>query len=275
MARDATRKRAEDVSDRTAQPADANTLAPSSMSSSIVASEPVPQTPEADPSDSSTSSSPTGPTSPASQTEEIAAVSLIAESADEPSILSEPPDPFDPQRLRLSQDFAADLGVKKAMLTLLVRKPSKEWWFRTHPGNEYRIETAVLELKEDREVYLVAPELWGELSTESTFSARALFTAVNRQGVPFIWPVRLPGPDGKLDEWSTSALEAATMAMNGWVRMAANMSLGAYDVWETTAPLPEPQWPPLPFKDLLRIAFKDKFIDRLDHPVLRKLRGEA
>ena len=28
-----------------------------------------------------------------------------------------PPDPFDPGRLRLSQDFAASLGVKKALLT--------------------------------------------------------------------------------------------------------------------------------------------------------------
>ena len=33
-------------------------------------------------------------------------------------------DPFDPERLRLSQDFAATVGVKKALLTVPVRKPS-------------------------------------------------------------------------------------------------------------------------------------------------------
>ena len=105
-------------------------------------------------------------------------------------------------------------------------------------------------------------------------SAQALFTAINRQGNVFLWSVRLPGPDGKIDSWSKSAMEAANMAMNGWVRMASNIPLGAYDVWETTAPLPEPKWPDVPFKELLRIAFKDHYIDTLDHPVLKRLRGE-
>jgi hypothetical protein len=38
------------------------------------------------------------------------------------------------------------------------------------------------------------------------------------------------------------------------------MSLGAYDVLQATGQLPEPEWPNLPFKELLRIAFKDRFI---------------
>ena len=33
-------------------------------------------------------------------------------------------DPFDPASLRLSQDFAANAGVKKAILTIPVRKPA-------------------------------------------------------------------------------------------------------------------------------------------------------
>ena len=42
-----------------------------------------------------------------------------------------------------------------------------------------------------------------------------------------------------------------------------------------TVPLPEPEWPELSLRELLRIAFKDKMIDDLGHPVLRKLRGEV
>ena len=34
-------------------------------------------------------------------------------------------------------------------------------------------------------------------------------------------------------------------------------------------------WPDTPFRDLLRTAFKGRYIDSLDHPVLRKLRGEV
>ena len=37
-------------------------------------------------------------------------------------------------------------------------------------------------------------------------------TAINRQGVLFLWPIRLPGADGKIDDWSRSAMDAADEA---------------------------------------------------------------
>lgn len=141
-----------------------------------------------------------------------------------------PPDPFDPASLRLTGDKITALGVKKALLTVPVRKPDKAWFVRVHPSDDYQLPTAVIELKEERETYLVARTLWAALAAESTFSPRALFTAVNRQGVLFLWPIRTPGADGKVDEWSRSAFEAANMARTGWVRVQANMSLGAYAV---------------------------------------------
>jgi hypothetical protein len=213
----------------------------------------------------------------ARQPENIPDTSFDPAELERPTVTAAPagPDPFDPAALRLSPDLGASLGVKKALLSVPVRKPDKSWFVRVHPDEHYRLQTAVIELKEDRETYLVAPALWPELATEATFSPRALFTAVNRQGVIFIWPIRLPGPDGRVDEWSRTALEAAEMAATGWVRVAANMPLGAYDVYRAPGQLPEPEWPDLPFRDLLRIAFKDRFIDNLNHPVLRRLRGEV
>jgi hypothetical protein len=185
------------------------------------------------------------------------------------------PDPFDPASLRLTQDLSATLGVKKALLSVPVRKPDRSWFVRVHPEESYRLPTAVIELKEDRETYLVAPALWPALAAEATFSPRALFTAINRQGIVFLWPVRLPGPDGRVDEWSRTALEAAQHSVQHWTRVVANMSLGGYDVLQATGQLPEPEWPDLPYRELLRIAFKDRFISAFDHPVLRRLRGEA
>jgi len=184
------------------------------------------------------------------------------------------PDPFDPERLKLSQDFASSVGVKKELITVPVRKPSKEWFVQVHPDKAYRIQTAVIELKEDRETYIVDPSLWETLSTESTFSPRLFVTAMNRQGVLFLWPIRLPGPDGKIDDWSRSSLDASGMAAGRWVRIAANMSLGAYEVFTAPGEIPDPHWPEKSFRDLLSIAFRDKRIDSYDHPVLRKLRGE-
>jgi hypothetical protein len=198
---------------------------------------------------------------------------------DRPEGVSDPagPDPFDPASLRLSQDFNASLGVRKALLTVPVRKPDRAWFVRVHPDPAYRLQTAVIELKEDRggETYLVTPALWPDLATEATFSARALFTAINRQGVVFVWPIRLPGTDGRVDDWSRSALEAADLAAKGWVRVTANMSLGAYEVFQATGPLPEPTWPEVSFQKLLTTAFKERLIDSLQHPILRRLRGEV
>jgi hypothetical protein len=188
-------------------------------------------------------------------------------------------DPFDVASLRLSQDFASAVGVKKLVTTVPVRKPSKEWFVRTHPNSDpltgYWLPTAVIEMKEDRETYLVSPALWAELASETTFSPRLLVTAISRQGVLFLWPIRLPGADGKIDEWSRSALDAADEAKSQWVRVTPHMSLGAYEITIASGLAAEPSWPDLPFREIIKIAFRDKMISDWNHPVLRRLRGEA
>ena len=184
-----------------------------------------------------------------------------------------PENPFDPSRLRLSQNFADSVGAKKALLTVPIRKPGRQDFVRVHPDQTYRLETAVLELKEERETYLVDPSLWHELPGEVV--PKVLFTTINRQGVLILWPVRLPGEDGRHDQWNQSALMAAEMAQSRWIRLAANMGLGAYDVFEAVSGLPDPEWPDIAFEEILRVAFKDRFITSLDHPVVRRLRGEV
>jgi hypothetical protein len=204
---------------------------------------------------------------------------IQAENNGQPTPAPAPPKPTAPDlfadlgALRLSQNFGQSLGVKKPLLTIPVRKTAKEWFIRTSPN--LRIETYVLELKEDRETYLVAPALWPELASESTFGPRALYVAMNRQGVLFVWPIRLPGPDGKIDDWNRSALEGASLAETQWVRIASNLSLGAYEIFTASADWPEPAFPDLPLNEILRIAFKGRVIESLDHPTLKRLRGEA
>jgi hypothetical protein len=104
---------------------------------------------------------------------------------------------------------------------------------------------------------------------------KMLFTTINRQGIVFLWPIRLPGEDGRLDNWNRSALEAASVAMTSWIRVMSNMGLRAYDVYEAPSFSDAPVWPALDFPALLKIAFKERFIRSWDHPVLRRLRGEV
>jgi hypothetical protein len=192
----------------------------------------------------------------------------------ETSIPDTGPDPFNPANLRLTQDFAASIGVKKLLLVVPVRTPDKSWFVRVHPDPKYRVQTALLELKEQRETYLVAQNLWPDLATEPSFKPKLLATAISRQKVLFLWPVNLPRADGRTDNWSSSALEAIEHAAKRWVRITANMAGGHYDVHEAHSQLTEPEWPEQSFRDLLEMAFKGRFIDRSDHHVLRLLRGE-
>ncbi len=183
------------------------------------------------------------------------------------------PDPFDPAALRIGQDFAALANVKPILATVPVRKPNKQDYIRVHPAEEYQLTTALLELKDEREMYLIAPELRHELFGE--LLPVTIFTAINRQGVVFLWPCRLPDETGRTNAWHESALEAAERAKSAWTRVAADMSLGAYRIWEASGDLPEPEWPEQSLRDLLSIAYKGRVIDSLDHPVLKRLRGEV
>lgn len=180
-------------------------------------------------------------------------------------------DPFDPINLRLDQSFVEVAGVKKLLNTVPIRKPLKQDFVRVHPDPNYRTTAALIVLEEDREAYLLTPAMAQEMPGE--FIMATLFTAINRQGVVFLWPVRLPAPDGRVLAWHTSMSDAAGIAQHNWVRVRANMSLGAYETFEATSPIPEPEWPDLPFKELIRIAFRDRLIDSIDHAVVRRLRG--
>jgi hypothetical protein len=184
-------------------------------------------------------------------------------------------DPFaDVASLRIAPAFVEQSGVKTLRTTVPVRRPSPQDFVRTHPGSEYRENFAVIELKDDREDYLVLPHVVPMLSTEVVY--KTLFTAINRQGIVFLWPVRLPSADDKQNAWWQSSREAAERAVSTWVRMKANMSLGAYEITVAEGEMAEPAWGRLePFGDLLRIAFRGRLISDTDHAVIRRLRGLA
>lgn len=195
-----------------------------------------------------------------------APVSDASGAGDEPA-----PDPFDPARLRLSQDFASSIGVKRVLTTVPCRKPNRHEFVRVRRGEDWRLETGVFEDKVNRDVYLVAPPLWSELLGE--VQPVCLFLSVNRQGDVFVWPCKLPGADGRSNTWNESAMAAAWLAESSWIRLAANMGGGMYDAYEAAGELSEPTWPELSLQQILKLCFKDRFIQTLDHPVIRALRG--
>jgi hypothetical protein len=180
-------------------------------------------------------------------------------------------DPFDLAKLRLDQSFTETASAKKLLTTVPVRKPNKQDFNRVHPDPEYRAALALIELKDDREFYLLPPEIARDLPGE--YIMVTVFTAINRQGVTFLWPVRLPDPNGRINPWHNSAKEAAEEGMKRWIRGIPNMSLGAYEIIPATGTIPDPEWQPVSFNELIRVAFRLQYVDSLNHPVIGRLRG--
>jgi len=48
-----------------------------------------------------------------------------------------------------------------------------------------------------------------------------------------------------------------------------------YDTYQVQREIPESEWPPKSMEEIMGIAFRGRFIDSLDHPAVRKLRGRA
>jgi hypothetical protein len=184
-----------------------------------------------------------------------------------------PLDPFDPANLRLDQSFSETVAVKKLLTTIPVRKPSRQTFFRVHPDPEYREVFPIIDLKDDREEYIVVRDLVPELATEIVH--KQLCLAITRQGMVFFLPLRLPGPDGKDMEWWRSLREHAERARTHWIRIVANRDLGAYEAMQAADNLGDPEWPSQGFWELIRIAFRDFLITSIDHPVIKRLRGQV
>jgi hypothetical protein len=184
------------------------------------------------------------------------------------------PDHFNLANLRLNPSFTETAGVKKLRTTVPARKPSPQDFIRVNPDPAYRDNFAMIELKDEREDYLILPQVASSLPGEVV--CKTIFTAINRQGVVFLWPVRLPTPDDKQNAWWQSARDTAEKAMTMWLRMRSNMSLGAY---EMSVPerddIPDPDWATVEesFEELLRIAYRGRLVTDLDHPVIKRLRG--
>jgi hypothetical protein len=58
--------------------------------------------------------------------------------ADGGAMSSGPADPFDLASIRLDPNAAEAAGVEKLLLTVPVRKPHKQDYFRVHPGEAFR-----------------------------------------------------------------------------------------------------------------------------------------
>ena len=154
---------------------------------------------------------------------------------------------------------------------MAIRKPKRQEFIRVHSSPDYRLDVAILDLEEDGESFMVSQELRPELADE--LKRVTLFTTTSRAGALFLWPVRLPEATGRRNTWAESSRHGAELAMRSWTRLSSNRAAGQYDLAVASATLPDPEWPDLSFREILKLAFQGAIIDSIDHPAIRRLRG--
>jgi hypothetical protein len=186
-------------------------------------------------------------------------------------------DPFDPAAFAVSPEALmaqGDVGVVPVLTGLSVRKPSKQEFFRVSSDARFMMTAPLLELKEEREVYLVAPAVAATMPGD--IMMKELRLCQNRQGSLFLWPLPVISVDARQrNEWHSSARQACTIATTKWCRMTADMSSGRYNVAIAPGITVEPIWPSdLTMRDLLELGFgRERLIAERGHPLVKRLLG--
>ena len=182
-------------------------------------------------------------------------------------------DPFDLDALRAAPDL--DIDVEKILTTVPARRPSRNEFFRVHPGEDFVVDGYVLEHESemDRTVYWVVPGLRAALKDH--LRKVRLFTCIDKRTNIFLWPAKLPTADGSASarSWYQSGLRAAEEAKKAWVKISGNKGVGAYDISLARGDLGDPQWPDHTFKELVELSFHDKLIDSMEHAVVKEIDG--
>ena len=180
---------------------------------------------------------------------------------------------FDIASLRIPSNFGASLGVKKILNLVPVGKPINSQFFRTHPSVDMQFSAMILAPKGTQETYLVSQHVAEHLP--ELIKPVTIILIIDRQGNLRLVPVPYPGPDGQRNPWHQSLLEALTLAKTDWLRISANMQNGGYDVYQARATLASPEWPEHTMDEIIKIAFRGRIINDLDHPVVQGLFGKV
>ena len=185
-------------------------------------------------------------------------------------------DPFDPAQFRAlnTLDGSGD-GIRREFTQILIGKPKKSSFFRSHTDPNYRLPVNIIEYDSGmmKEEFLVMPTV-AEALVEET-KPKLLVLCVDKMGTPFLWLAPRQAEDGfqRTNLWNTSALEALRLSETKWVRMSANMAEGAYTI-HTSSSDSAPDWPDLQLNELIKLGFgEERVIRDMNHPVVKRLLG--
>jgi len=188
--------------------------------------------------------------------------------------------PFDFETLRVTTE-TLPIVVKRVVNSIPVKRPSPGIdFFRIRPGDEWKFHTYMLDLGSNNYgegKFLLDPALYNEVIETKKLKLVTIYTGITfGSNEIFLSDIPEPDSEGKDSEYNRTRRLAYKAAETQWVKLQRNDPIGAYDTILAMSQLPEPEWPAEPENIIkaIELAFKDRFIDDHNHPILKKLRGE-
>ncbi len=157
-----------------------------------------------------------------------------------------------------------------------IQRPPKGQFFTVQPEPEKpwrnRAFYFLMEL-EGRDPLIVAPDVAkAKQDEEDTIRPVLLVRYVTMTGEEALWPVKLDRPDGRSNAWNVSALNILEIASDGkWVRIVSLKKHYRHQVSKKTLEEVPPRFTDRPFQELVNIAFKDRMVADLEHPIWEEL----
>jgi hypothetical protein len=183
-------------------------------------------------------------------------------------------DPFDPMNLGITTDYAAAINAVVSIKPFDLRKPNDQEFFRTSPNpSQHLIVGSITDKQDMSRVYVVSHKVLDEVKAKFAKAVRGvdLVLAQTLAKAPLLWPVPLAEDRG--GKWNSSQRAACDQGKSRWTNMVSGR--GQYDCTTVHNPAAV-DWNAFPpFNEILRQALTDRFIDSMDHLLLRKLRGET
>jgi hypothetical protein len=185
--------------------------------------------------------------------------------------------PFNFETLRVTE--VTPILIKRVTISIPLKKPKPGVeFFRIRPEPEWKFDTYLLDLGGNSEgdgKYLLNPDLYPKVMETKKLKLVRIYVGITYgSGEIFLSEIAQPDAEGRNNEFNRTRRIAYTTGETEWVKLQRNDSIGAYDIVLAISKLPE--WPEEPenIVKAIEIAFKDRFIDDHNHPVLKRLRGE-
>lgn len=181
-----------------------------------------------------------------------------------------------PQRSALDRYRRTDASVLAGPLrppsySVVIRRPRKTEFIRTQLSPGCLGPFPLVVDRDNERFYAVDRSMWQLLAGHLV--NMALIPSTTDMGRIFLWPVRLPDAEGRLDSWNESAMHLARLAEERWLRLDRDRDGNEYVPVFPERDLPDPDWSDIVFDHLLGLAENGRDVRSEDDPIVRRLLG--